>query len=111
MTDLRSLPYVVMIAALTLGPIAPAFPQAESAAAASAGDASDAATVVSQVCAGACHPADRYRTARKTPEEWRKVILQMVAHGAQLFPEDIDAVTKYMSDRFGRASVPGGRQP
>jgi len=52
---------------------------------------------VLEFCAGACHSSDRFVDVRKTPEEWRKTVLQMVANGAQLFPEDVDAVTKYLS--------------
>jgi hypothetical protein len=52
---------------------------------------------VVEFCAGACHPADRLLNARKTPEEWHKTVLQMVSNGAQLFPEDVDTVNKYLS--------------
>lgn len=52
---------------------------------------------VLEFCAGACHLSDRLVNAHKTAEEWRKTVLQMVSNGAQLFPEDIDAVTKYLS--------------
>jgi hypothetical protein len=52
---------------------------------------------VLEFCAGACHSSDRFVGVRKTQEEWRKTVLQMVANGAQLFPEDVDAVTKYLS--------------
>ena len=52
---------------------------------------------VLEFCAGACHLSDRLANAHKTPEEWRKTVLQMVSNGAQLFPEDVDVVTKYLS--------------
>jgi hypothetical protein len=52
---------------------------------------------VLEFCAGACHLSDHFVDLRKTPDEWRKTVLQMVANGAQLFPEDIDAITKYLS--------------
>jgi hypothetical protein len=52
---------------------------------------------VLEFCAGACHLSDHFVDVRKTPDEWRKTVLQMVANGAQLFPEDVDAVTKYLS--------------
>lgn len=58
-------------------------------------------------CAGACHGADHFANAHRTPDEWRKTVLQMVSNGAQLFPEDIDAVTKYLSAYLGpKASAP-----
>ena len=56
---------------------------------------------VVEFCAGACHPADRLLNARKTPDEWHKTVLQMVSNGAQLFPEDVDTVTKYLSTYLG----------
>lgn len=52
---------------------------------------------VLEFCAGACHLSDHFVDLRKTPDEWRKTVLQMVANGAQLFPEDVDAITKYLS--------------
>jgi hypothetical protein len=57
---------------------------------------------VIEFCAGACHPADRLLNARKTPEEWHKTVLQMVSNGAQLFPEDVDTVTKYLSTTLAK---------
>ena len=57
----------------------------------------DGKQAVLEFCAGACHLSDRLANAHKTPEEWRKTVLQMVSNGAQLFPEDVDTVTKYLS--------------
>jgi|SRR5215469_11093833 len=56
---------------------------------------------VLEFCAGACHLSDHFVDLRKTPEEWRKTVLQMVANGAQLFPEDVDTITKYLSTNLG----------
>jgi hypothetical protein len=60
---------------------------------------------VLEFCAGACHLSDHFVDLRKTPDEWRKTVLQMVANGAQLFPEDVDAITKYLSTNLG-SNVP-----
>jgi len=57
----------------------------------------DGKQAVLEFCAGACHLSDRLINAHKTAEEWRKTVLQMVSNGAQLFPEDIDTVTKYLA--------------
>jgi hypothetical protein len=59
---------------------------------------------VIEFCAGACHSADRLVNARKTSQEWRVTVLQMVSNGAQLFPEDIDTVTKYLSTNLSTSS-------
>ena len=48
-------------------------------------------------CAGACHQSDKIIAAQKSTAEWHATVLQMVRNGAQLFPEDVDAVTKYLS--------------
>ena len=48
-------------------------------------------------CAGACHQADKILAAQKTAAEWHATVLQMQRNGAQLFPEDVDAVSKYFA--------------
>ena len=62
---------------------------------------------VLELCSGACHPADRFAMTRKTPDEWRKVVLQMVANGSQLFPEDINVITNYLANHFGKNAATG----
>jgi hypothetical protein len=57
----------------------------------------DGRSEVIAFCAGACHPAARIVNMRQTPAEWHKTVLLMVAFGAQLFPEDAETVTKYLS--------------
>jgi hypothetical protein len=52
---------------------------------------------VLEFCAGACHQSDKILGAQKTAAEWHMTVLQMVRNGAQLFPEDVDTVTKYLS--------------
>ena len=52
---------------------------------------------VLEFCAGACHQSDKILGAQHTVTEWHATVLQMVRNGAQLFPEDVDAVTKYLS--------------
>jgi len=56
--------------------------------------------LVIESCAGACHSSDRILNARKTPAEWQKTVQQMVSNGAQLFPEEVDVVTKYLSEHM-----------
>jgi hypothetical protein len=52
---------------------------------------------VLEFCAGACHQSDKILAAQKTAAEWHATVLQMVRNGAQLFPEDVDAVSKYLA--------------
>lgn len=52
---------------------------------------------VLEFCAGACHQSDKILGAQKTAAEWHATVLQMVRNGAQLFPEDVDTVTSYLS--------------
>ena len=52
-------------------------------------------------CAGACHSADRILNAHKTSAEWRKTVEQMVSNGAQLFPDEVDLISKYLSEHIG----------
>jgi hypothetical protein len=52
---------------------------------------------VLEFCAGACHQSDKIIAAQKTATEWHATVLQMVRNGAQLFPEDVDAVSKYLA--------------
>jgi hypothetical protein len=52
---------------------------------------------VLEFCAGACHQADKILAAQKTGAEWHATVLQMQRNGAQLFPEDVETVTKYLS--------------
>lgn len=65
----------------------------------------DGAKAVTQLCAGVCHGADHFAFAKKTPAQWRITVLQMVSNGAQLSPEEIDTVTKYLAANFS-ASPP-----
>jgi hypothetical protein len=52
---------------------------------------------VLEFCAGACHQSDKILAAQKSAAEWHATVLQMVRNGAQLFPEDVDAVSKYLA--------------
>jgi hypothetical protein len=65
----------------------------------------DGRSEVIALCAGVCHPAARFANMRKSPAEWHKTVMLMVSFGAQLFPEDAEIVTTYLStylsDRAG----------
>jgi hypothetical protein len=66
----------------------------------------DGEVAVVQFCAGACHPAARFVDMRKSPEEWHKTVMSMVARGAQLFPEDVETLTNYLGTYLSDRSPP-----
>jgi mono/diheme cytochrome c family protein len=49
----------------------------------------------------ACHSTDTVTHLRKTPDEWRKTVDDMVARGADGSKEDLDNVVLYLSTNFG----------
>lgn len=91
-----------------LAAIAAAQAQQKSPAAGKSSDA-DGAKAVTQFCAGVCHGADHFAFTKKTPDQWRITVLQMVSNGAQLFPEDIDTVTKYLSTNLATDQPSAGK--
>jgi hypothetical protein len=92
----------ILAALLILGAIsaAPAQSGREDPAASKlpAGEGRD---LVVDLCAGACHSADKFINTRKTAREWHTTVLEMVQHGAQLFPDDVETISKYLSIYFG----------
>jgi hypothetical protein len=49
----------------------------------------------------ACHRTEMTTRLRKTPDEWRKTVDDMVARGADGSKEDIDNIVLYLSTNFG----------
>ena len=68
----------------------------------------DGAQLVLKQCAGVCHAADRFAFQRHSPQEWRRIVLQMVSNGAQLFPDEIDTVTQYFATNLSDQSPSAG---
>jgi hypothetical protein len=66
----------------------------------------DGKSEVIAFCAGACHPAARFADMRQSPAEWHKTVMLMVAFGAQLFPEDVEVVTKYFDSYLSDRETP-----
>jgi DNA uptake protein ComE-like DNA-binding protein len=52
-----------------------------------------------------CHNAKVVVQARKNRAAWAKTVNDMIQRGSQLFPEEIDPITTYLSKFFG-AEVP-----
>lgn len=69
----------------------------------------DGKSEVIAYCAGACHPAARFANMRQSPAEWHKTVMLMVAFGAQLFPEDAAAITKYLSTYLSGQPSPSAK--
>jgi putative heme-binding domain-containing protein len=49
----------------------------------------------------ACHRTEMSTRLRKTPEQWRKTVDDMVARGADGSKEDLDDIVLYLSTNFG----------
>jgi hypothetical protein len=90
--------FFIFLASCTLGQV---FAQSTSGAVGSA------AAHMTQSCAGVCHGPDRFATQHRSREAWRRTVLQMVSNGAQLYPDEIDAIVTYLAENFGER--PSGR--
>jgi mono/diheme cytochrome c family protein len=56
--------------------------------------------LVVAVCTS-CHPARTFGQIREGAAAWRYQVYDMIMHGAQMAPEDIDPVVKYLSTALG----------
>ena len=52
-----------------------------------------------QLCAS-CHNLQKTVLSRKTPQEWERTVFDMVARGAQIFPDEVEKIVKYLSENF-----------
>ena len=92
---------------MTLAGVAHAQARQDSPAASSPD--TDGAKLVTAQCAGVCHATDRFGFTRHSPAEWRRLVLQMVSNGAQLFPDDIDTIAKYFATNLSDKGASAGR--
>ena len=53
-----------------------------------------------QLC-GSCHNLQKTVQSRKAPPEWERTVYDMVARGAQIFPDEAEKIVKYLSQNFG----------
>ena len=67
--------------------------------------------VVSQVCT-TCHTTlgRMLQVHKQTREQWRDLVFFMISRGAQVMPDEIDAVTAFLVANSGRER-PAGRSP
>ena len=59
----------------------------------------DAKAVLQERCAS-CHPFNRVETVKKTVAEWTSTVQRMLGHGANLTPQEADAVIKYLAANY-----------
>jgi hypothetical protein len=52
-----------------------------------------------QLC-GTCHNLQKTVVSRKSPQDWEKTVYDMVARGAQIFPDEADQIVKYLAKSF-----------
>jgi len=59
--------------------------------------------VVAQVCT-TCHTTlgRMLQVHKQTPEQWRELVFFMISRGAQVMPDEIDAVTAFLVANSGR---------
>lgn len=63
------------------------------------GTALDGKALAEKACT-ACHTFDRIQNARKTGAEWNSTVQRMVGKGAQLTPDEQQAVIDYLSKTY-----------
>ncbi len=59
----------------------------------------EAAKLFQSACS-TCHSLDTVTQKQKTKEEWRQVVKNMVAKGADLKPEEANAVAEYLGTKY-----------
>lgn len=59
----------------------------------------DGKDVTVQLC-GTCHNLQKTVVSRKTPQEWERTVYDMVARGAQIFPDEAEQIIKYLAKSF-----------
>ena len=60
--------------------------------------------IVAAVCTE-CHSLERITTSRRSLQEWRGVVKNMVSNGAALKDEEAELVVQYLAKNFGPANV------
>jgi len=56
--------------------------------------------LVIELCSGSCHNLQKVVSSRKTDKEWERSVYDMVNRGAQIFPEEVDQIVKYLAKSF-----------
>jgi len=100
---------VVWIAAGTQG-IASASRSAAAQAAPPQAQIDKGRLAVNQVCV-TCHVGlNRMLDVRKkSADEWKDTVYRMIGRGAQVYPDEIEAITAYLTAGTGQGRAPAGR--
>ena len=61
--------------------------------------AGDGQQETKELCGG-CHNLQKVVQSRKTPQEWERTVNDMLARGAQIFPDEAEKITKYLTQSF-----------
>lgn len=66
--------------------------------------------VVGQACV-ACHTniLRMVQVHKQSPEQWKGIVYSMIGRGAQVMPDEIEAVTVFLSTNAGGNGEPSGR--
>src|SRR5574342_115251 len=66
--------------------------------------AGDGQQETKELC-GSCHNLQKVVLSKKTAPEWERSVYDMIARGAQIFPDEAEKIVKYLSVNF-----PSGKQ-
>ena len=53
-----------------------------------------------------CHTLQKVIASRKSLKEWERSVNDMTARGAQIFPDEAEAIIKYLTKNFGPDKLP-----
>lgn len=91
---------VLMLVSFLTGiliPIAVSWPQEDYKSQLPPGDGKE---LVLELCSNACHNLQKVVASRKTEKEWERSVYDMVSRGAQIFPEEVEQIVKYLAKSF-----------
>lgn len=91
----RVLPVLLFFVALIF-PVSSLWPEEDWKTLMPDGEGKD---VTAQLC-GTCHNLQKVVVSRKTPQEWERSVYDMVARGAQIFPDEVEQIVKYLAKSF-----------
>ena len=87
---------VLLVFVAVIFPAIPLWPEEDWKSLLPDGDGKD---VTMQLC-GTCHNLQKVVASRKSPQEWERSVYDMVARGAQIFPDEADQIIKYLVKSF-----------
>jgi len=61
--------------------------------------AEDGAALLEQRCS-VCHPSQRPKSAKKTPEQWEATVTRMIGKGAKLNADEKKTLVDYLSNTY-----------